>query len=389
MKYDFTVPPRRGLSLKWDVAEDELPMWVADMDFKVAPEITDALRKRVEHGVFGYTDVPDEWYDAYINWWKRRHDFVIEREWLTFCTGVIPAISSLVRKFTTPNERVLILTPVYNIFFNSIVNNGCKPQECPLTYKDGEYDIDFELLEKYLALPQTTLMILCNPHNPVGKIWDKETLARIGELCYKNGVTVISDEIHCDLTAPGKGYVPFAKASEICAEISITCLAPTKTFNVAGIQTAAIFVPNKNLRNRAKRAINTDEVAEPNVFAAVVAATAFDKGEEWLDELREYLWKNRRYAEDYIEKNVPPLKAVKGEATYLLWIDLNGLPNLPLASKIIREEGKLVLNEGSSYGVAGKGFLRMNLATSFELVKEGLERLKKGVDAILSNVRRE
>ncbi|MBQ7652755.1 MAG: pyridoxal phosphate-dependent aminotransferase [Clostridia bacterium] len=385
MSYDFSCPDRRGKSLKWDVNEDELPMWVADMDFKTAPEVISALRERVEHGVFGYIDVPDEWYAAYIDWWKRRHGLTIEKEWLAFCTGVIPAISSLVRKFTTPNERVVILTPVYNIFFNSIVNNGRKPLECPLAYSNGEYDIDFDLLEKALQQPQTTMMILCNPHNPVGKIWDKETLAKIGELCYANGVTVISDEIHCDLTAPNEEYVPFALASEICKNISITCVSPTKTFNLAGIQTSAIFIPNVHLRNRAIRAINTDEVAEPNVFACLAATAAFNEGEKWLDELRAYLWKNRVYAEEFINENIPPLKAIVGKATYLLWIDLNGLKNQPHASEIIRKEGKLVLNEGSSYGKAGEGFLRLNLATSFENLKEGLVRLKKSVDLIKSN----
>ena len=202
MKYNFDeITDRRNThSLKWDVGENELPMWVADMDFKTAPEITEAIIKRAEHGVFGYNIVPDEWYDAYINWWRTRHDFKIEKEWLIFCTGVVPAISSVVRKLTTPAENVLILTPVYNIFFNSIINNGRNVLECPLRYDGAECSIDFEDLENKLANPQTTMMIFCNPHNPVGKIWDKETLQKIGSLCSRHHVIVVSDEIHCDLT---------------------------------------------------------------------------------------------------------------------------------------------------------------------------------------------
>ena len=196
------------------------------------------IQARAAHGIYGYTVIPDEWYEAYCNWWKKKHHFVMEKDWLIFTTGVVPAISSMVRKLTTPNENVLILTPVYNIFFNSIVNNGCRVLECPLQYHAGAYAIDWELLEKGLANPQTSLMIFCNPHNPVGKIWSLEEMARIGELCKKYGVTVISDEIHCELTRPGLEYVPFAAVSEVCSDISVTCISPSKAFNLAGLQGA-------------------------------------------------------------------------------------------------------------------------------------------------------
>lgn len=290
--YDFdTVVDRRNTgSLKWDVAENELPMWVADMDFKTAPQIIDAISERVSHGVFGYSIIPDEWNDAYISWWDRRHGLKIERDSLIFCTGVVPAISSTVRKLTTPGENVLIMTPVYNIFFNSIFNNGVNVQESPLGYENGRYFVDYDRLEHDLSNPQTSLMIFCNPHNPCGIIWTKDELAKIGALCRKYNVTVISDEIHCDITAPGKSYVPFAAASEDCADISITCIAPTKCFNMAGLQTAAVMVPNKFLRHKVWRALNTDEVAEPNAFAITAAVAAFTKGEPWLEELRKYLW---------------------------------------------------------------------------------------------------
>ena len=288
-KYDFdTVTERRSTyATKWEIGDNELPMWIADMDFRVAPEIIERLQERLDNGIFGYTEVPDAWYEAYRYWWRERHVLEIAKESLIFCTGVVPAISSAVRKLTTPAENVLIQTPVYNIFFNSIVNSGRRVLQSPLIRDEetGEYGINWEDLEAKLADPQTSLMILCNPHNPVGKIWDKETLARIGELCGKHGVTVISDEIHCDITDPGTQYVPFASASETCAQISVTCIAPTKCFNMAGLQTAAVMVPEPFLRHKMWRALNTDEVAEPNAFAIDAAIAAFTKGADWLGPL--------------------------------------------------------------------------------------------------------
>ena len=259
MKYDFdTVINRRDTdSVKWNVKENELPMWVADMDFQTAPEIIDAMKKRMDHGVFGYSDLPDSWYRAYIEWWDNRHGMKINKEELLFSTGVIPSISSVIRKLTTPNENIVIQTPVYNHFFNCIENNGCRVMENQLCYKDGKYTIDFSDLEKKLSDPQTGLMILCNPHNPVGKIWETEDLARVGHLAKKHHVIVISDEIHCDITKPGKKYVPFASVSEECRDNSITCISPTKTFNLAGLQTSAVYVPDPVLRHKVSDAIRS------------------------------------------------------------------------------------------------------------------------------------
>lgn len=375
---------RRGTdSMKWNVAENELPMWVADMDFQTAPAIRQALEKRIAEGVFGYTDVSDDWYKAYIDWWKRRHDLEIQKEWLMFCTGVIPALSSIVRKLTTPNEKVIIQTPVYNIFFNSILNNGCRVLENPLKYEDGVFTMDFEDLEEKMSDPQASLMVLCNPHNPVGKIWSKEELAKVGELAKKYGVTVVADEIHCDLTAPGKMYVPFASVSETCKDISITCIAPTKTFSIPGIQTAAIFVPNKFLRHKVWRGINTDEVAEPNVFAATAAIAAFNEGEPWLEELREYLFENRKIVEDYVDEKIPELHVVRGDATYLLWIDVSklGVPSNKLAA-FIRKETGLYLSAGTAYGGTGINFLRMNVACTKATLEDGLNRLKTAIQLV-------
>ena len=385
-KYDFdTVTDRRGTgSIKWDVAENELPMWVADMDFKTAPEITEALSARTAHGIFGYADVDDEWRNAYISWWKERHSFTIEPEWLMFVTGVVPAISSIVRKLTTPNEKVIIQTPVYNIFFNSILNNGCHSLENRLKYENGRYSIDFDDLALKMQDPQASLMILCNPHNPVGRIWSAEELSRIGKLAEQNGVTVISDEIHCDLTAPGREYVPFASVSDVCRKVSITCISPTKAFGIPGIQTAAVFVPDPFVRHRVWRGINTDEVAEPNVFAVTAPVAAFLRGGEWLDELREYVFANRRYAEEFVEREIPELKVVHGEATYLLWIDISELhAGETDVAAFIRKKTGLYLSAGEAYGSCGHDFLRLNAACPKCVLKDGLRRLKEGIEVFL------
>ncbi len=379
--FDQTVDRRNTGSMKWDVGENVLPMWVADMDFACAPAIQKAMEDRLSRKVFGYTLIEDDWYEAYINWWKNRHGFEIQKEWLMFVTGVVPAISSAVRKLTTPNENVVIQTPVYNIFFNSIRNNGARILENELTFDGENYEIDFADLEEKFADPQTTLMILCNPHNPVGKIWDKQTLARIGELAYKYHVTVISDEIHCDLCDPGYEYVPFASASEICRDISITCIAPTKAFNLAGVQTAAIYAANENLRHKINRAINTDEVAEPNVLAAIVPQAAFNESGEWLDELRQYLYENKQAVRQYVKENIPEIRVIDSHATYLLWLDCSGVcKNATVLKDYLYEHG-LLLSEGVEYGQNGISFLRLNTATNRKRIEQGLALLNKGIKA--------
>lgn len=382
--FDEEVDRRNTESYKWDVKEHELPMWVADMDFKAAPEIIETLQQRVSHGVFGYSIIPEEWYDVYQSWWSRRHGFRMEKDWLIFCTGVVPAISSVVRKLTSPAENVIVITPAYNIFFNSIYNNGRNIVESQLKYEDGVYQIDLEDLEQKCKDPQSTLLILCNPHNPTGILWDTKMLQRIGEICARNHVVVLSDEIHCDLTLPGKSYVPFASVSDTCRENSITCIAPTKAFNIAGLQSAAVCIPNEVLRHKVWRALNTDEVAEGNVFAADVAIAAFTKCEAWLEELREYLAKNRTYAEEYIKEQIPQLHVVHGEATYLLWIDIQetGMSSDELALRI-REETGLYLSEGCEYRGDGRNFLRMNLACPRSRLKDGLERLKRAISYLV------
>lgn len=381
MPYDFDKPVNRREthSLKWDVKEHELPMWVADMDFQTAPKIQAAIQERAAHGVFGYSIVAEEWYQAYMGWWERRHGFSMEKEWLVFCTGVVPAISSMVRKLTTAGENVLVQTPVYNVFFNSIVNNGRNIVENPLRYDGSAYQMDFEDLERKLSDPQTTLMILCNPHNPVGRIWSREELRQVGELCRKYHVTVISDEIHCDLTSPGREYIPFASVSESCRNHSITCIAPTKAFNLAGLQTAAVAVPNPNLRHKVWRGLNTDEVAEPNSFAVEAAVAAFTKGEDWLDALRVYIQENKNYVENFLKKEVPQIKPVPSQATYLLWLDCREMQGCAAEfTQYLREHTGLYLSEGRQYGESGSSFIRMNIACPRSRVEDGMKRLAEG-----------
>ena len=390
MKYNFDKMTDRSLtsSLKWDVKDNELPMWVADMDFETAPEIKEALKSRVDHGIFGYNTDNDEFFDSIQEWWHKQHHFYIEKEWMMFCSGVVPAISSIVRKMTSVGENVLIQSPVYNIFYNSILNNGRHVLSSDLIYKDNEYHIDFNDLERKLSLPQTTLMILCNPHNPIGKIWTRESLDKIGQLCKKHQVIVLSDEIHCDITHPDYEYVPFASVSNTNLENSITCISVTKTFNIAGLQTSCIVVPNDNLRHKVNRGINTDEVAEPNSFAQIASISALTKGQAWLKELREYIQINKDYAYHYIDKYIDDIHVIKGEATYLLWIDCSFITlKTNELCLFIKEKTGLIVSSGEEYGDNGKGFIRMNIACPKERLKDGLTRLQAGINEYKKEIR--
>ena len=384
MKYDFdTVIDRRGtFSYKWNIPEGELPMWVADMDFRTAPEIIDAVSERAAHGIYGYTAIPDCWYDAYIRWWIERHHVQYSPEQLIFSTGVIPSISSSIRKLTTPAEKVILMPPVYNIFYNCILNNGRVPLECPLLFEDGNYSVDFEALEKACSDPQAAMLLLCNPQNPTGVIWSRDTLARIGKIAAANHVIVISDEIHCDLTMPGFDYVPFASVSEICAQNCIVLVSPTKTFNLAGLQSSAAIVPNPQLRHRVWRALNTDECGEPNVFAVQAAVAAFTKGALWLDELRAYLLQNRECVRQFLVSELPKIRLIHQGATYLLWLDCSAVcSGEARIAKLIREKTGLYVSDGSQYG-GNSSFVRMNIACPRSLLLDGLHRLKTALQSI-------
>lgn len=392
MEFNFDEPTNRRDtgSLKWDVADNELPMWVADMDFQTAPAVRKALQNKVEHGIFGYHIVIEDWYEAIQNWWRTRHNFEIKKEWMIFTTGVVAAISSSVQRITNVGDSVLVLTPVYDIFFHSIENFGRHTLECPLAYSKGEYHIDFEDLEEKLARPLTTMMIMCNPQNPSGKIWSKEELAKVGALCKKYSVTVLSDEVHCDIVKPGTSYVPFASASEDCRDVSMTCISPSKAFNIAGINTAAVIIPQTALRQKIDRGLNSNEVAEPGAFSIAAAVAAYSQGGPWLDELCKYIDRNMTYAVEYIEKNIPNVIPVAGPSSYLLWLDCRGIvgdtegASSDELAEFIRKTTGLYITAGGQYRGDGHYCLRMNLGCQHDKVVDGLERLKHGIEGYLN-----
>ncbi len=382
--FDEVIDRRPTDSVKWKVAENELPMWVADMDFKTAPEIVKAVENRLSHGIFGYSIIPDFWYTAYMDWWRNRHNFAIEKDWLLFSTGVVPAISSMIRHLTKPDEKVLIQPPVYNAFFHVIEDNDRETAENPLIYEKVEYSVDFEDLDKKLSDPKVTLMILCSPHNPIGKIWDKNTLKKIGELCQKHGTLIISDEIHCDLTDPGRDYIPFASVCKDCK--SITCIAPTKTFNLAGMKTAALVIPDEALRQKVKKAIYTDSLNDANGFSCIAAHAAYTEGEPWLNQLRQYLYENKQIVYDFISKEIPQVTTTNCEATYLMWLDCGKVKGFTKDSpQFIREKTGLFLSEGKIYGKQGEKCMRLNVACPKSTLQDGLNRLKKGIELVEEN----
>lgn len=385
MKYDFDkITQRCGTnSYKWDSTDDKevLPMWVADMDFPTAPCIINALEKRVEHGIFGYTRVPEEYYDAVISWFSRRHHWKPRREWFIYTSGVVPALSAVIKALTNVGDKVLTLTPVYNCFFSSIRNNGCELDSCALRYEDNTFSIDYEDLERRAADPKTTLMLLCNPHNPSGRVWTREELRRIGDICIKNNVVVVADEIHCELVHPGFTYTPFASVSEEFQKHSVTCVAPSKAFNIAGLQIANIIVENDKWRQRIDKAININEVCDVNPFGVIATIAAYNEGEEWLNQLLQYIHGNYLFFKDYCEEHLPQLPVAPLEGTYLAWMDCRslGIPSEELEEELMKE-AKLWLNAGSMYGKEGEGFMRWNLACPRQLVKEGMERFSQFVD---------
>ena len=350
-------------------------MWVADMDFQTAPCIIEALRKRVDHGIFGYTRVPEEYYEAVISWFRRRHQWQIEREWFIYTSGVVPALSAVIKALANEGDNILTLTPVYNCFFSSIRNNGCKLSSCALKYENNTFSIDFDDLERRAADPKTPLLLLCNPHNPSGRVWTREELQRIGDICIKNNVIVVSDEIHCEIVHPGYKYIPFASISEEFQKHSVTCISPSKAFNIAGLQIANIIVENDEWRRRIDKAININEVCDVNPFGVIATIAAYNEGGEWLDELLKYIHANYLFFKEYCEKYFPQFPVAPLEGTYLAWMDCRSLrvPSEQLEEDIMAKE-KLWLNAGSMYGKEGEGFMRWNLACPRQFVEEGLKR---------------
>ncbi len=385
MQYDFDAPVTRfgTNSYKYDKMpnHDVIPLWVADMDFETAPVIMQALRKRLEHGCFGYTKVPDSYYQANIDWFYNRYNWSTERAWYIYTIGVVPAISAIIKAMTVPGDKVLVQTPVYNCFFSSIRNNMCVVADNTLVYEDGDgvvqptYSIDFADFERQCADPAVKIFILCNPHNPAGRVWTVEELLMMGDICRRNGVFVIADEIHCDFTN-GCRHTPFASVSNApCA----VCVSPSKTFNIAGLQIANIIVSDENIRQRVDKAINVNEVCDVNPFGVIALQAAYSQeGEEWMIQMRDYIYSNYDFARQYIAECLPMLKVTKLEGTYLMWVNISalGVTSRDFAERLL-EEANVCVNAGAHYGTSGRDFIRINLATQRKILHEGLKRIEK------------
>ena len=373
------VPDRRGSgSMKWDEApaDDIIPLWVADMDFKTAPNVIRALEKRVEHGVFGYTLLGDDYYHALTEWFASRHDYFFERDAVIAVPGVVPAISAIIKALVPEGHGVIVQTPVYNCFFSSIRNNGCRIVEAPLKrldFEDGtfSYSMDFDALERAASQDDVDLMLLCNPHNPAGRLWTRSELERVAEICRRNNVRVVSDEIHCELTEPGKEYYPYGKIDDR----AVVCLSPSKAFNTAGLQIANIITPDDEVKGKVDRAVNINEVCDDNPFGPVALKASYsEEGYEWLSALREYLWANYDMLVSRFKNELPECPVARLEATYLPWVDVRalGISAEKIEERMLRE-AKVWVNCSEMYG--DEGYIRINIATSHARLEEGLDRI--------------
>ena len=382
MKYNFDERiDRRGTGcVKWDMAPDKdvLPLWVADMDFRAAPAILEAVKKRAEHGVFGYTVVEDDYYDAVISWFRRRHQWHIKREEILYTTGVVPAMSVAVKALTMPGEKVIILSPDYNCFFSSVRNNGCEVVEAVLLRTGSRFTVDWQDFEAKCADEKATVFLLCNPHNPTGRVWTKEELERMNDICLRHHVKVVSDEIHCELMMPGHVFQPFAAVSEACRQNSVILNSPSKSFNIAGLQAANIICSQPEWRRRLDRAININEVCDLNPFGPVALKAAYNESEDWIDELNQYLWGNYQALCAFAKEHLPQWDVCTLEGTYLPWIDITatGMTSQKYSDLLLRK-AKVWVNPGTMYGPqSGEGYIRMNIACPRSLLMEALQRIK-------------
>ncbi len=385
MKYNFDeIVPREGSSsVKWDMVKTNklLAMWVADMDFKTAPEILNAIKERVAHGVFGYTFTSSQFYDAIVSWWSRRHNLKIQDDWIVPVPGIIPALSAIIRSTTAQSDNILLLTPIYDHFFSSIKNCSRNTLESELIYQNGYYSINFADLEKKAADPKTKLLLLCNPHNPIGRVWTKAELIQIGNICAKHNVVVVSDEIHADLVHSKFRHTPYVSLGSAYSLNSFTCSSPSKPFNLAGVQVGYVFSENEKLRSGLKEIFNVQETVFLNFLSGPALIAAYTQGEDWLEQLKTYIYNNYVFLSEFISKNIPQIKVTPLEATYLVWLDIQELkiPSKKFSEDLRDAEG-LWLNAGTMYGKAGEGFSRINIGCPRVLLKDGLERLKNYVE---------
>lgn len=382
MKYDFDeiVDRKNTLSCKWDLASDDiLPMWVADMDFRTAKPIVDALVNRAQSGVFGYSVYTDDVYEAITGWFKRRHNWEIEKEWIQFSPGIVPALHAFTRIFVKSGEKILMNSPVYYPFFKSAERNGIEAVNSVLLNKNGRYEIDFKDFEKKAADPLVKMFYLCSPQNPGGRLWSRGELEKIGRICLENNVLVVADEIHCDLVYPGKKHISFGTLSDDIVDNSIICTAPTKTFNLAGLQISSVIIKNPELRKMYADYMTASgfDYGEAGTFGLEAIRAAYKYGDEWLDSLMEYINGNLEFLLNYVKENIPKAKVMVPDATYLVWIDFSDYKiDSRTLHKTLKYEGKIWLDEGYLFGKAGEGFERINIACPRKTLEEGLKRIK-------------
>lgn len=380
-EFDQVIERRNTNSAKWDMKKESiLPMWVADMDFMSPKSVIKAIKDRAEHGIFGYTFLSEEYLVSIKNWIAKRHGWNIKKDWILYSPGIVPAINMLVKGLTKPGDKIIVQTPVYYPFFDAIKNNNRIILENPLFLENGKYRIDFIDLEKKTSDKKVKILILCSPHNPVGRVWTKKELKKIGEICLKNNVLIISDEIHSDLIYSGFKHTPFASISEEFEKNSITCIAPSKTFNLAGLQTSGIIVRDENIRDKFKKVMISNGLMSPNIFGQVALEAAYNNGEDWLQELIEYLESNLEFLNSFIKSRIPEISVIQPEGTYLVWLDCR---KLNMEAKKMEEfmlnEAKVWFDEGYIFGKQGEGFERIVIACPKEILREGLERLESSI----------
>jgi cystathionine beta-lyase len=381
--FDRLIERRGTLSYKWESCPDPdvLPMWVADMDFMTAPAIIEALQKRVAHGIFGYASVPPEFYEAVCSWHLKRHGWRIKPEEIQYTTGVVPAMSAVIKAFTKPGDKVAIHTPAYNCFFSSIRNNGCTAAETPLVQNGLRWEMNYEEIDRILSDPAVKIFLLCSPQNPVGRVWTREELVKLIELCKKHGVILCTDEIHEEFVYPGHTFIPVASLPEADPMSTVTLTAPSKAFNTAGLQLATIICANPEMRKKIDRAVNDNECCDVSPLGVTAAMAAYEKGAPWLDALLVYLRSNADFVEAYFSSFLPGFTVSPLEGTYLMWIDCRkkiSLTSQQIEESLIKNE-KIWINAGTHYGAAGEGFIRLNIACPRARLEEGLKRLEKGL----------
>ena len=393
MKYDFdsVIDRRNTNSVKWDLADERfnveniLPMWVADMDFRVPQPVIDALKRVAEYGVFGYSTVPQSYYDAVIDWIRKRHNWEVEEEWLVFTPGVIAAINILVRTFTSPGDQVIVQTPGYYPFFNAITNNDREIFDNPMNLENDLYVMDFDDLQDKINT-RTKMIILCSPHNPVGRVWKEQELTRLGQLCLENDILVVSDDIHCDLVYDGFEHVPFASISKEFADRSVTCTSASKTFNLPGLKTSNIIIPNPGLREAFSSMLRSCGISSPNIFGIAATEAAYRYGEAWLEQLLVYLQGNMAFLEQYASTRIPGLRIIPLQGTYLAWLDFRGCGiNREKLGNFVREDARVALQPGTIFGCREEGFERMNIACPRSTLEEGLRRIEAAVNRLRSH----